>query len=133
LTTDYGYVDTSTRRSVYVPAFRNALPDVFEVFDFADPSVCVGARSTGIIASQALYLLNSPWVATQAQHAARRILEQSFAANDERIRWTYQLILGRSPNPSEMHAVLRHLERHPEGWTHLVHALFASADFRYLD
>ena len=36
---DYGYKHTDTRRSVYAPVFRNALPEVFEAFDFADPSM----------------------------------------------------------------------------------------------
>ncbi|MBI3865494.1 MAG: DUF1549 domain-containing protein, partial [Planctomycetia bacterium] len=36
LAADYGYVDKSDRRSVYVPVFRNAIPEIFEAFDFAD-------------------------------------------------------------------------------------------------
>ena len=34
----------SLRRSVYLPVVRNDLPQLFEVFDFADPEVTVGRR-----------------------------------------------------------------------------------------
>ena len=33
---EYGYVFTDVRRSVYTPAFRNRMHELFEVFDFAD-------------------------------------------------------------------------------------------------
>ena len=46
LAADYGYKHTDTRRSVYLPVFRNALPELFEVFDFADPSVVDRAGGT---------------------------------------------------------------------------------------
>ena len=41
---EYGYQFTSTRRSVYLPVFRNTLPQLFEVFDFADPNIQVGGE-----------------------------------------------------------------------------------------
>ena len=33
---------TDVRRSVYTPVFRNRLPELFEVFDFADPNMVDG-------------------------------------------------------------------------------------------
>ena len=49
------------RRSVYAPVFRNALPEIFEAFDFADPSSVVGKRNASTVAPQALFVLNHPF------------------------------------------------------------------------
>ena len=133
LAADYGFVDASTRRSVYVPAFRNALPELFEAFDFADPSVCTGARSAGTVAPQALFLMNNPFVKEQAKRAAERVKGQPLPDDEARLTWAYRLVLGREPAAGERAAALRHLRSKPDGWADVVHALFASADFRYLD
>ena len=50
--------------------FRNALPEVFEAFDFADPSLVVGRREASTVAPQALFLLNHPFVLAQARRIA---------------------------------------------------------------
>src|SRR5262249_31745509 len=68
LPADYGYKSADTRRSVYLPVFRNAISESLEAFDFADPSVVTGRRNVSTVASQALYLLNHPFPAEQARH-----------------------------------------------------------------
>ena len=75
------YSDSSStfndsRRSVYTPVLRNRLLEIFETFDFADPNSVVGQRSSSIVAPQALYLLNSPFVLEQSRHAAEAAVEQ---------------------------------------------------------
>ncbi len=74
LAEDYGFVDVSNRRSVYVPVFRNAIPELFEAFDFADPSTVTGRRNVSTVAPQALFLMNHPFVAEQSKRAGRRRL-----------------------------------------------------------
>src|SRR5262249_31232056 len=55
LASDFGFKSGESRvRSVYLPVFRNALPQLFEAFDFADPSMPVGARPVSTVAPQAL-------------------------------------------------------------------------------
>ena len=39
---DLGYEFDTVRRSVYVPAFRNSMLPLFEVFDFANPNLVTG-------------------------------------------------------------------------------------------
>src|SRR5262249_61249156 len=63
LPADYGYKSADTRRSVYLPVFRNAISESLEAFDFADPSVVTGRRNVSTVASQALYLPNHPFPA----------------------------------------------------------------------
>ena len=131
---DYGFQHASRRRSVYEPVFRNALPEIFEVFDFADPSLVIGARDVSTVAPQALFLMNHPFVLEQSREAARRLLAES--NDDDRIDRAYRLALGRSPTAAERRIASACVEgaAEPEdAWATLFQALFASLDFRYLD
>ncbi len=138
LAADYGYQDALPRRSVYVPVFRNALPDLFEVFDFADPSLVVGRRNSSTVAPQALFLMNSPFVMEHARHAAKRLLASSEPGDSSRLDRAYLLTLGRRPNEAERRLALRFLDegvssRPEDAWAMLFQALFASIDFRHLE
>jgi len=135
---DYGFVFNEPRRSVYAPVFRNALPEIFEVFDFAPSSMVTGRRHTSTAPTQALFLLNHPFVREQAQAAARRLLAEPARDDATRLDRAYRLTLGRPPSSDESDLARRHLAKVGESsteaaWTELFHALFASAEFRYLD
>jgi hypothetical protein len=139
LSSDYGYLDTGTRRSVYVPVLRNALPELFELFGFADPSMVTGSRSQSTVAPQALFLMNHPFVAEQARHTARRLLNETAGCEDERVGRAYRLLLGREPSHGELQiakefgADTENDGEKMERWTALAQALFGSIDFRYLE
>ncbi len=124
------------RRSVYTPVFRNNLLELFQVFDFADPNLVVGARASSTVAPQALYLMNSPFVMEQAQKAAKRTLAKKMNTSD-RIEYAYQLTLGRDPTGRERDLVSGYLQKtqgNPEtAWEQVYQALFASIDFRYVN
>jgi hypothetical protein len=134
-TADYGFVSTATQRSVYLPVFRNALPQFLEAFDFAPPSLVTGRRTDSTVSTQALFLLNDPFISEQAALAGRRLLKQPITAPTERIRCAFQMTMGRNPTDREMGVARRHVTSGDEetAWAELFHALFASADFRYLD
>jgi hypothetical protein len=136
LSADYGFTDTETRRSVYVPAFRNALPEIFEAFDFADPSMVVGVRNISTVAPQALFLMNHPFVREQAKLAAQRLLAEKFSDDDARLTRACRLALGRAPTAGEQsiaQKVLQNTSDATEAWTDIFHALIASPDFRYVN
>ena len=63
---DYNYRHNSNRRALYWPVLRNSLPELFRVFDFANPSMVTGRRESSATTPQALFLMNNPWVITQA-------------------------------------------------------------------
>jgi hypothetical protein len=135
---DYGYAQTSERRSVYLPAFRNAMPELFQVFDFADPSMVVGRRNVSTVAPQALFMMNHPFPREQAEAAAKRLLADSSLSDDEaRLRRAAQLVLGRSPTDAERDVLFGFLkaggDNRQAAWTDVVHALFSSTDFRYVN
>ncbi|MGV3773194.1 MAG: DUF1553 domain-containing protein [Verrucomicrobiales bacterium] len=135
MSADYGFLFSEPVRSVYVPAFRNALPELFEMFDFADPSMVVGVRNVSSVAPQALFLLNHPFVRAQARGAAERLLAMDVKSDQEQIVHAYRATLGREPSRTEIELARRRLQNgnSEEGWVDLFHALFASAEFRYVE
>jgi len=139
---DYNYKHTDTRRSVYSPVLRNSLPELFEAFDFADPSLVVGKRSDSTVAPQALFMMNHPWVMEQSQSAAQKLLAAKLADDRERVARAYRLVLGRPPTDGEVTLALKFLPaessaseaaKRAEAWGRFYQALFASVDFRYLN
>ena len=126
--------DANFRRSVYLPVIRNDLPQLFEVFDFADPDVATGRRDATTVATQALYLMNSPFVQEQARHTARQLLD---APGDTTARLTrlYRTALGRSPTANETSVALRFLGEQPdlEAWTGVCRAMFGCTEFRFVE
>jgi mono/diheme cytochrome c family protein len=144
---DYDYEHGSSRRSVYLPVFRNSLPPLFDVFDFADASVSVGQRSRSTIAQQSLAMMNHPWVIDRAKIASQRFRnDHSIRDAESLVRRLHRMGLGRDPDPEEMRICVQYLERggeHGESaaqWppeedrvVDLIQSLFASIDFRYLE
>ena len=136
LAADYGYKAASNRRSVYLPLFRNAMPELLEAFDAADPSTVTGARNVSTVAQQALFLMNHPFPAEQALKAAERLLAGKLPGDDERIMRAYRLTLGRTPMDGERRVAAEFLRARggeKAAWAMLFQALFASAEFRYVD
>jgi len=135
---EYTYVFTETGRGVFVPVFRNKLPEVFEAFDFPDPNLVVGRRNASTVSTQALFLLNSPFMMDQARHAARTALADPKLDDAARVERAYRVTLGRLPAERERQIALAAVagKTRPEerlaAWERLYQALFASSDFRYV-
>ncbi|MCY2964559.1 MAG: DUF1553 domain-containing protein [Planctomycetota bacterium] len=137
LNADYGFVSSSTRRSVYLPVFRNAIPDLFEAFDFADPSSVTGARAPSTVAPQALTLLNHPFVVEQSAAIARRLLREASGDPRQRVEWLFQRLLARDPSDPELRISLEFLEESPnegdiERLGRLIQSLLGTIEFRYV-
>ena len=134
---DLGYEFNTVRRSVYVPAFRNAMLDFFEVFDVANPNLVTGNRNTSTLPTQSLYMLNSQPVIQRARDAAERLLADTRLDSGERVRQAYRMTLGRFPTDVEMQLSQDYLgsfdQNSVDGWASLFQSLFASLDFRYMN
>jgi hypothetical protein len=136
----------SNVRSVYLPVLRGSVPELLQVFDGADPSLIVGKRDVTTVATQALFLMNNPFIATQAERMARRILQQKGLDQPARIDLAYRLALGRVPDEHEKTSVSQYLNAYRESlekaqhksnpqiaaWASLCQTLFASGEFRYV-
>ena len=86
------------------------------------------------MAPQALFLLNHPFPAEQAKHAAARLLAENLPDDAARITRAYRMTLGREPTAGERAVATKFLATGgPDSWAGVFHALFASADFRYVD
>jgi hypothetical protein len=130
-------LDGSNYRSVYLPVFRENLPDVLHLFDFAEPSFVVGDRDETNVPPQALYLMNSEFVLDQSTDFAKRLM-QSGKSRDERIRRAFQICFNRDPDAGEMALVseyFAHSGEVDEGTltARFCQALLSSAEFRIAD
>ncbi|MCZ6792295.1 MAG: DUF1549 domain-containing protein [Planctomycetota bacterium] len=134
----------SNHRSVYLPVLRGMIPAIFQVFDFADPSMVKGRRDITTVATQALYLLNSPFVRRESRRTAERLLEQPDLDDATRVDRAYRWALGRPPRADERQRAVSYVtesmkdtgsarEREVVAWAAFCQALFASAEFRYLN
>jgi hypothetical protein len=139
--------ETSRRRSVYVPVIRNELPALFEAFDFADPDVATGRRNATTVPTQALYLMNSPFVQDNALYAARQLMELK-GDESARLSELYRRVLGRAPSEKESDKALKYLENmkrtlpptkddadpvEVRAWSAICQALFACTEFRFVE
>jgi hypothetical protein len=115
------------------------LPEIFEVFDFADPNIPLGRRTSSTVASQALLMMNHPWVIEQTRLAASKLLEDVPSDAPARIRHAHLQVLGRPPTEQEqavavdLIACLGENETDSARWAMLYQVLYQCLDFRYLD
>jgi hypothetical protein len=125
------------RRSLYLPIIRNAMFDLFEAFDYADPSVHLEQRAQTSVAPQALWLLNAPFVAEQGKVLAARALP--LATDDERIACLWRECFVRAPSAAERDAARTWLAtartKGDDGYAFagLAAALFATNEFVHVD
>ncbi len=88
------------RRTLYLMTIRSDRSGFGPLFDVADPTAMVDARTVSTVAPQALYLLNNPFVLEQAQALARRILGRG-PDDRARIDYAYTLLYARPPRDEE--------------------------------
>jgi hypothetical protein len=138
-------------RSVYLPILRGQVPDVLTVFDMADPNLIVGKRDVTTVPTQALFLMNNPFVLKQSEEMAKRLLGQSGLDAAGRINLGYRIALGRLPTDHERSDLLQYVDDYRKSlatgnkngnsqgaaqlaaWTSFCQLLFQSAEFRYVD
>jgi hypothetical protein len=119
-------------RTVYVPVIRNFLPDMFETFDFPEPSESHGVRDVTTVPTQALFMMNSKFAIEQSRFAANKLLTNASLTPQARVTRAYREVLGRAPTAPELTRSLEFVKpSDPIAWEHLYQALFASAEFRY--
>ena len=147
---DDPFYTTFTKRSVYLPVVRNMLPDILALFDAADPNGVTAVRNETTVASQSLFLLNSPFVREQAQAFAQRLLadQTQNIADDQRLATAYFLAFGRPPTSEEQTDARAFLaayqtdpvnqprseaDRRLSAWQSYCQLLLCSNEFLYVD
>ena len=87
----------SNHRSVYLMVQRNRRHPYLALFDAADPNQSVATRQPTTTPTQALFLMNSPFVHEQANRFASRIAANS-GDDSAKTRWAFETAHGRIPD-----------------------------------
>ncbi len=144
LQADYGFRIETSRRAIYWPMLRNAIPELMRTFDGANPSMVTGQRNHSIVATQASFMMNHPWVVDRCRLAAQRFLRDNSASDHDRVDQLYWLVLGRAPVAAEMNLLLDYVEadrqiagdnsseqQEVRRWGRMMQSLLSTVDFRY--
>jgi hypothetical protein len=115
------------RRSVYLFVKRSFRLPMFETFDVNDPAQSCARRDVSTVAPQALTLLNSDFIQTQARHFAVRLRQ----ASGDPVRNGFRLALGREPSAEEHARASAFLER--SKLENFCLMLFNLSEFVYVD
>ena len=118
------------RRSVYVYRRRSLGFPFFGTFDLPDPNVTAAARNVSTVPTQALTLLNNPFVLRQAQLFAKRLEDEAPDDVDAQIGSAYLIALSRRPTKEEAALALDLVER--GSLVDLTHVMLNLNEFLYL-
>jgi len=98
-------------RSVYIMKQRIKGHPFLTLFDGADPNASTGVRRNTTTPTQALYLLNNPFVHENAVALAADLFKVD-QDDQQRLRRAYQLTLCRPPGDSELEVSQRFVDRY---------------------
>ena len=129
------------RRSLYLPIIRNAIYPFFATFDYTDAGLSEGCRARTVIAPQALFMLNSPFVESQSRAWADRLLAASADAavgEIELIDRAYREAFGRGPTPAETSLgreflAAMSIEGERDAWALYAQVLLSTSEFITLE
>lgn len=103
-------LDNTPRRSVYLRVKRSELIPFMTVFDAPEPTQSIGARIGTTVPTQALTMMNSPFVRQQAEKLAVRIRPAGDKPLADCVDQAYRITFARLPNPSERERMLAFIE-----------------------
>ena len=128
------------RRTVYSAVSRLELNRMLALFDFPDPNTHADRRTETTTPLQKLFVLNSPFMVTQAAHLVERLMAE-FPGDQEgvegrRIDRAYRVLFGRPPTDAEISLGLAFLpagESRKARWRQYAHALLAANEMLFID
>ena len=144
LPTDQVY--QSFRRSIYLPSVRVRSYQMFSVFDVPDSGQHVALRSQTMVAQQALFLMNNPFVVDRTRKLARQLADRP-AVRDEQLDWLHRILYGRPINDRELLALSAAVTELADGgkaeatdskavalsaWQHIIHTMLCSNEFIHI-
>ena len=125
--------DVSTfRRSVYIFSKRTIPLPMLEVFDKPDTNLSCARRNRSTIAPQALILMNSSFVLSQAKRFAQRLELEAGRDTTKQIERAYEVALNRKPQPSEVALAKSFFEGNPDGLVDFCQTIFNLNEFSYV-
>ena len=141
-----GPIDGGGRRSVYLSIRRNFLSPMMMAFDAPVPFNSVGRRNVSNVPSQALILMNDPFIKGQAKLWAERLVQRTDESANSRIEFMFQKAISRKPRELETTMIRNFLASQQQEyqlsddqlisdvrvWTDLAHVMFNLKPFTYL-
>jgi hypothetical protein len=125
------------RRTLYLMSVRTgpSASDFGRLFDRADPGSIVADRGQSIVAPQALFFLNDPFVGEMARALAGRVAREEPGDVAARIRRLYVLALGRPPAMAEIDLGWQLLApgRDADSWAEYCQMILSTNEFIYID
>jgi len=106
--------ENSPRRSVYLTVKRSRLIPLLQMFDAPEAIQSIGGRQTTTVATQALAMMNSPFVRQRAEKFAQRIRPKTAEALPQAVDDAYRAALTRLPSAAERERMLGYLNKQIE-------------------
>lgn len=132
-------VKDNRRRTLYGKIDRSDVNDMLRLFDFPDTGSHSPTRIPTTTALQQLFVLNSPFIAGQADSLAKRLLAESPEAPAV-VHGAYRLLFGRAPSEKELRLGVDFLTSRKAGEklevatvAEYVQALLGSNEFMFVD
>lgn len=136
----------SNHRSVYLMVQRNRRHPYLALFDAADPNQSIATRQPTTTPTQALFLMNSPFVHEASEGFARRVLSVS-GDDHTKTRWAFETAHGRIPEDAVVQDAVAFVAAYREklagsdaigekdvaAWSALARVLLTSNAFLYVD
>jgi hypothetical protein len=108
------------RRGVYVYRRRSLPYPMFDTFDHPDMNVTAGARNVSTVPTQALTLLNNPFVLDQARRFADRVARDA-SEPIAQVDLAYRIALARPATDAEVRIATTLIAEHSlEAFTHVL-------------
>ena len=131
----------NVRRTVYAKVSRHELDSLLRLFDFPDANITSSKRSETTVPQQQLFVLNSPFMVTQAKAFAERLHEEVTESDESRVKRAFALAYSRSPEQAEMDLALAYLKAQDTDddanqltrWERYCQVLLGANEFMYLD
>lgn len=103
-------LDNTPRRSVYLRVKRSELIPLMTIFDAPEPTQSIGERISTTVPTQALAMMNSPFVRQQAEKLASRIRPSKDSPLSAAVDRAYQTAFSRLPTEPERNRMLAFVE-----------------------
>jgi hypothetical protein len=142
-------VDKSAQRAMYVltngrvpPGMGGEVRKFFTLFDYdLGVATSIAQRPTSQTPAQSLFWMNSPLVNYMAERFADRLLKMDKLDDSKRIDMAYVLALGHEPSDETRRRAIAFIEQAQSAdgatragaWTKFCQALYATAEFRFLE
>jgi hypothetical protein len=98
------------RRTIYGLVDRQNLPNLYRVFNFANPDQSTGRRPRTTVPQQALFAMNAPFVIEQAKALTARPEVAKETTPERRITALYRIALQRDPSADELRIARRFVD-----------------------